>query len=313
MTHLQLTGWLALGQTIAMVCPAQLQAVTTLDELSGQIAPLHRVDSTLISLQTESCRVLVIGNRSGKIGALLLHSKTRKDKLQPTITKFTELITHSGKPEIIYSPDEYSAIVLYTDICRRESEGRRDIVATDRLSCLFNLRQHNRLVPHRWHDGGVAMRGYSDDRLTCEVCPDLSSPQVEYVEIRLPKSVKSTTIPDLTAHDYGLPGQPRELRKLSAQLNGATPLSVHPDNGTYLVRSKDVYSLGKLARIQTAVRQRRDKDHYIFPDITIRKDIATFRTPEPPAPAQQPVAQPSPQPLTPPEARRSYIETLRKL
>ncbi len=159
----------------------------------------------------------------------------------------------------------------------------------------------------------------------------MSATIVEYVEIRQPRDARAALIPNLTGHNHGPRADARQLRMLSASLGGATVISNHPANATFLTRKTNVFCLGTQSRLQEANTQRTNANHYIFP--SLRFPDTPVATPAPEiysntpqggqnssapsaesssAPSAAPTAPAVPMP-TPEEARREYIRALQEM
>lgn len=328
MSKLWRTAFTLLGQTILMVCPAQLQAITTLHELEQQLKPTQRIGRDALTFHTAECRGLVLGDRHANIGAILVHSKTRANSTASTVGELTQLITHPEQADIRYSADKHSAIILYPEICRAARLNTTGLTGCPRLVSLYNAGNCNnsRQTPHYWHDSGVSLRNYVSNKLTFEITIDMSKELVDYAEIRLAKGVSSTRAFDISGLPTNLTKAPRNtIRRISMSLGGATPLSADETTDTYLSRSKDVYCTGSQERLQAANSIRNNINHYIFPPMGMPAAPAQFSSSTTaPQPAAQPLS-PTPQPqstepsitesqsLSPAEARRAYIEYLKKL
>lgn len=321
MSKLWRTAFILLGQTILMVCPAQLQAITTLPELEQQLSPTRRNGRDALTFHTPESRVLVLADRSGNIGAMLIHSKTRANSITSTVEELTRRITHAEQADVRYSADKHSALILYPEICKAARLGSTGLTNCPRLVSLYNVGNCNNSVqtPHYWHDSGVSLRHYDNGKLSFEITVDMSRELVEYTEIRLAKSTSSTRAIAISGLQANLTKAPRNtIRRLSMSLGGATPLSADEMSDIYLSRGKDVYCIGTQERLQAANSARNNINHYIFPPLSM-----------PPAPVQLPTAQPEPSPVTQPatpsapiteqqslspaEARRAYIERLQKM
>ena len=318
MSKLWRTAFLLLGQTILMVCPAQLQAITTLPELEQQLTPTQRLGRDALSFHTAEGRVIILADRSGNIGAMLIHSKTRANNIIPMVEELTRRISHSDQADVRYSADKHSALVLYPEICKTATLGSTGLTNCTRLVSLYNA-GNSCSTPHHWHDSGVSLRQYNNDKLSFEITIDMSRERVEYTELRLAKGISSARAIAISGLPSNLSKAPRNtVRRLSMSLGGATPLSADETADVYLSRGKDVYCIGTQERLQAANSARDNINHYIFPPLSM-----------PPAPAQLSIAQPEPahvaqptpptaptaepQQLSPAEARRAYIERLQKM
>lgn len=313
-----------LGQTILMVCPAQLQAITTLHELEQQLKPTQHIGRDALTFHTTECRALVLGDRHTNIGAILVHSKTRANSTTSTVEELTQLITHLEQADIRYSADKHSAIILYPEICKAARLNCTNLTGCPRLVSLYNAGNYNnsRQTPHYWHDSGVSLRNYVNNKLTFEITIDMSKELVDYVEIRLAKGVSSTRAIDISGLPTNMSKAPRNtIRRISMSLGGATPLSADETMDTYLSRGKDVYCTGSQERLQAANSTRNNINHYIFPPLGMPSaPTQLIPTRAEPRPAAQPLTHPQPPPpatepqiLSPAEARRAYIEHLQKM
>lgn len=321
MSKLWRTAYLLLGQTILMVCPAQLHAITTLPELEQQLSPTQRFGRDALTFHTPESRVLVLADRRGNIGAMLIHSKTRANSITATVEELTRRITHAEQADIRYSADKHSALILYPEICKAARLGSTGLTNCPRLTSLYNAGNCNNSAqtPHYWHDSGVSLRHYNNDKLSFEITVDMSRELVEYAEIRLAKGTSSTRAIAVSGLQPNLTKAPRNtIRRLSMSLGGATPLSADETSDIYLSRGKDVYCIGSQERLQAANSSRNNINHYIFPPLSMPPAPVQLPTAQPePAPVVQPTAPATPvteqQSLSPAEARRAYIEYLQKM
>ncbi len=305
------------GTILFAVVPAQLSALTTLPELERKVTNSHRLGEDALSFHTDSARVLVLADRQGQIGAVLLHSKTRNDNISSGEEALLKLITHSELPDLRRSADKHSVLILYPNICRRQAAGHTQITGKDRLTCLYNAYRvvNSKSTPHYWHDSGVSLRNYNGKTLYFEITLDMSARQVEYAELRLSKKAPaSLKAQQLCGTTISLPNSSRLVRKLSTRL-GATPIHADEAQDTYLTLSNEVYTMGSMARLQQANKNRRGVNHYQFPELTMPAQSTTLpqaeesvqQQPSPSAKPQQPVI------TNPTEARRAYIEQLQKM
>ncbi len=321
------------GVAITMVSPAPLEAATTLAELQNELTHCSKQGEDALTFRTQGCRAMVLADNQGTIGAVLIHSITRRNSTEATVRMMSNLITHGEKPELRFSEDKHSAMLFYPEICKREAGNRKDMVSTRRLSVLHNIinNSHGNCTPYRWRDSGISFRVQNSGQLLCEITPDMSATIVEYVEIRQPREARAALIPTITGHNHGPRVDSRQLRMLSASLGGATVISNHPADGTYLTRKANVFCLGTQTRLQEANTQRTNANHYIFP--SLRFPDAPVPTPTPEtnssapqggqgtstpsdthsaAPAEASTAPAIPMP-TPQEARREYIRSLQEM
>ena len=318
MSKLWRTAFLLLGQTILMVCPAQLQAITTLPELEQQLTPTQRLGRDALSFHTAEGRVIILADRSGNIGAMLIHSKTRANNIIPTVEELTRRISHSDQADVRYSADKHSALVLYPEICKTATLGSTGLTNCTRLVSLYNA-SNSCSTPHHWHDSGISLRQYNNDKLSFEITIDMSRERVEYTELRLAKGSSSARAIAISGLPSNLSKAPRNtVRRLSMSLGGATPLIADETADVYLSRGKDVYCIGTQERLQAANSARNNINHYIFPPLSMPPTPAQLLSAQPePAHVAQPTPPATPtaesQQLSPAEARRAYIERLQKM
>ncbi len=324
---------LLVGVAVTMVSPAQLEAATTLTELQNELNHFSKQGEDALTFRTQGCRAMVIADSQGTIGAVLIHSITRRNSTDAVVRMMSNLITHGEKPELRFSEDKHSAMLFYPEICKREAGNRKDMVSTRRLTVLHNLisNSHGKCTPYRWHDSGISFRVQNSGQLLCEITPDMSATIVEYVEIRQPRGARAALIPNITGHNHGPQADARQLRMLSASLGGATVISNHPADATFLTRKTSVFCLGTQSRLQEANTQRTNANHYIFPALrfpatpvptptseTISSAPQSGQASSTPsdeassAPAEAPTAPSVPMP-TPEEARREYIRSLQEM
>lgn len=321
MSKLWRTAFILLGQTILMVCPAQLQALTTLPELEQQLQSTQRFGRDALTFHTTESRVLALGDRKGNIGAVLVHSKTRANSIISTVEELTRRITHTEQADVRYSADKHSALILYPEICKAAGLGSTGLTNCPRLVSLYNAGNGNNSyqTPHYWHDSGVSLRHYDNNKLSFEITIDMSRELVEYAEIRLAKGTSSTRAIALSGLQANLTKAPRNtIRRLSMSLGGATPLSADETADIYLSRGKDVYCVGTQERLHAANSTRNNINHYIFPPLSMPAAPAQLPTAQPePRPAEEPLTPTSPatepQSLSPADARRAYIDYLQKM
>lgn len=322
------------GVAITMVSPAPLEAATTLTELQNELTHYSKQGEDALTFRTDGCRAMVLADSQGTIGAVLIHSLTRRNSPEVLVQMMSRMITHGEKPVLRYSEDKHSAMLIYPEISKREAGTMKDMVSTRRLTVLHNIfsNSHGNCTPYRWHDSGISFRlNQSSGQLICEITPDMSATIVEYVEIRQPRDARAALIPNITGHNYGPRADARQLRMLSASLGGATIISNHPANATFLTRKTNVFCLGTQTRLQEANTQRTNANHYIFP--SLRFPDTPIPTPNPEAytntpqseqasstPSAEPSAKPSAAPTapavpmpTPEEARREYIRALQEM
>lgn len=322
-----------LGQAILLACPAQLQALTTLSELSKQVENTQPLQGNALTFHTDEAKVLVLANHKDKIGAVLLHSKTRKSNIAPLISELQKLITHNEQAEVYQSADKHAAIILYPKTSEPDNFNS-PIVGCNRLTALCNACElyNANTTPHFWHDSGISLRNYDKTHdLLYEITLDMSAERVEYAEIRLSKKAKSFLSGHmLTGITPDLPKDPRQVRKISYQLGGATPIHADEDNDIFICRDKnEVYTVGSRQRLLQANKKRRNIKHYLFPELPMPDkpsplipEQTSHPEPQPPQPQQNKTTIPAntpqepqakPQPLTPAEARRTYIEQLQEI
>lgn len=260
----------------AIVAPAQLYASATLSDLEKRISNTRKMGDDALIFQTHDCNVLVLADEDENIGAILLHSKSKRIKVEDTTQLLIELTEDDESAEVRYSRDGYAAVILYPEIAEDATEENKNLAAVSRLVSVYNICQTGKgnCEPHRWHEGGISFRSYSGRSLMYEITPDLTQKIVPYVEVRTTRHGNSNTIPTLLSHNYGLPEGSQALRMLSSRLGGATPLSADENNDTYLTRRKDVYCLGYMNNLHRANRNRDDVGHYIFPEFIFPSDIA---------------------------------------
>ena len=321
MRKLWRTAFMLLGQTILVVCPAQLQALTTLPELEQQLQPTQRFGKDALTFHTGESRVLILADRSGNIGAMLVHSKTRANSITSTVEELTRRITHTEQADVRYSADKHSALILYPEICKSACLGSTGLTNCPRLVAIYNASNRNNgsQTPHYWHDSGVSLRHYDNDKLNFEITVDMSRERVEYAEIRLAKGTSSSRAIAISGLPPNLSKAPRNtIRRLSMSLGGATPLSEDEMADIYLSRGKDVYCVGTQERLHAANSARSGINHYIFPPLNMPSAPVQLTTTQPePKPVEQPQTPSIPatehQSLSPTEARRAYIEYLQKM
>lgn len=312
------TAIAAAGTIFFAVVPAQLSALTTLPELQAQLNNCHRSGNDALSYHTDNARVLVLANQLGEIGAVLLHSKTRSSNLTASEEELLKLITHAERPDVRRSDDGHSVLILYPNICHRQATPHTQITGKDRLSCLYNAYRavNSKNTPHYWHGSGVSLRNYNGKNLHFEITLDMSAPRVEYAELRMSKKAPAKlNIKQLCGTTLSIPKSLRLVRKLTSQLGGATPIHADEETDTYLTLSKDVYTMGSMARLEQANKNRRGVNHYQFPELVMPEQSATLsqapqavqQPPPPPAAPQQPAI------TDPTQARRIYIEQLQKM
>lgn len=320
MSKLWRSAFILLGQTILMVCPAQLQALTTLQELQQQLQPTQQLGRDALTFHTTECRGIVLGDRSANIGAILVHSKTRANSTSATVEELTRLITHSEQADVRYSADKHSALILYPLICKASCLSTTGLTGCPRLVSLYNAANCNnsRQSPHYWHDSGISLRHYDNNKLMFEITIDMSGELVEYAEIRLAKGQSSARAIAISNLPTNLTKAPRNtVRRLSMSLGGATPLSADETADAYLSRGKDVYCIGTQERLHAANSARKNINHYIFPPMSMPVAPAQLPTeqavPEPVAPHPHSTPATKQQSLSPAEARRTYIDYLQKM
>ncbi len=311
------SAFILMGQTILMVCPAQLHAITTLTELEQQLQSTQRSGRDALTFHTGESRMLALGDSRGNIGAVLVHSKTRASNTVSTVEELTRRITHTEQADVRYSADKHSAIILYPEICKAAGHGSTGLTNCPRLVALYNAgnRNNSRQTPHYWHDSGVSVRHYDNNKLSFEITVDMSRERVEYAEIRLAKKTSSSQAIAISGLRPNLSKAPRNtVRRLSMSLGGATPLSADEMADIYLSRGKDVYCIGTQERLQAANSARHNINHYIFPPLSMPSAPAQL-SPAQAEPQTQPSITPSTeqQPLSPSEARRAYIDYLQKM
>ncbi len=331
--HRHIVSLLA-GVAITMVSPAPLEAATTLAELQNELTHYSKQGEDALTFRTAGCRAMVLADSQGSIGAVLIHSITRRNSPEALVRMMSNLITHGERPVLRFSEDKHSAMLIYPEICKREAGNRKDMVSARRLTVLHNIfsNSHGSCTPYRWHESGISFRlNQSSGQLLCEITPDMSATIVEYVEIRLPRDARSALVPAITGHDHGPRADARQLRMLSASLGGATVISNHPADATFLTRKTNVFCLGTQTRLQEANTQRTNANHYIFPSLRFPNTSVDTPTPETytdtpqgeqasstpsDTPSDTPSAEPSapavPMP-TPEEARREYIRRLQEM
>ncbi len=333
LNYLHMVSLLA-GLAITMVSPAPLAAATTLTELQSELTHYTKQGEDALTFYTAGCWAMVLADSQGAIGAVLVHSITRRNSPEALVRMMSSLITHDEKPVLRYSEDKHSAMLIYPEICKREAGNLKDMVSTRRLSVLHNIfsNSHGNCTPYRWHDSGISFRlNQNSGQLICEITPDMSATIVEYVEIRQPRDARAALIPNITGHNYGPRADARQLRMLSAALGGATVISNHPANATFLTRKTNVFCLGTQSRLQEANTQRTNANHYIFPSLRFPDTPVAIPAPEiysntpqsgqnSSAPSVEPSSTPSVAPTTPAvpmptpeEARREYIRTLQEM
>lgn len=320
-----------LGQAILLACPAQLQALTTLSELKEHVPCSTPLQRDALTFHTDNARVLVLADKSGKIGAVLLHSKTRRSDISALVNNLQTLITHPyGPPRVTRSDDNHAALILYPVDRDSRQEAPRAIVGCDRLTALHNAcnSYNGNITPHYWHGSGISLRNYDSD-LLYEITLDMSTERVEYAEIRMSKRSKSYLKAHmLTGIPPSLPNETKQIRRISYRLGGATPIHADETGDIYISRDRcEVYTVGSQQRLQSANKSRNDIKHYIFPALSMPEPTSAFitlpqsreqtisPTPKPreekkrtsPKPAEQPPA------LTPEQARRAYIDQLHKI
>lgn len=320
-----------LGQAILLACPAQLQAHTTLSELKEQVRYSTPLQEDALLFHTNEAKVLVLADKSGKIGAVLLHSKTRRSDIRALVDNLQSLISHTDRPpQVSLSDDRHSALILYP--CDKDSlqDATRAIVGCDRLTALHNAcnSYNGNITPHYWHGSGISLRNYDND-LLYEITLDMSTERVEYAEIRMGKRGKSFLKAHmLTGIPPNLPLETKQIRRISYRLGGATPIHADETGDIYVSRDRcEVYTVGSQQRLQLANKSRNDIKHYIFPALNIPGPTAVFTlrpkphsqpippTPKPKEEQAPPTPKPAEQPpaLTPEQARRAYIEQLQKI
>lgn len=324
MRKLWQTVFLLLGQTILMVCPAQLLAITTIPELEQQLQSTQRIGRDALTFHTAESRVLALGDRRGNIGAMLVHSKTRANNTSSTVEELTRRITHAEQADVRYSADKHSALILYPKICQAACLGSAGLTNCPRLVALYIAGNRNNTyqTPHYWHDSGISLRYYNNKKLNFEITIDMSSELVEYAEIRVSKGTSSSRAIAIAGTQPNLSKAPRyTIRRLSMSLGGATPLSADETADVYLSRGKDVYCIGTQERLQAANRARNNINHYIFPPMSMPSapvELSPTQT-EPRTADSTPQQRPSVAPptehqsLSPADARRTYIDYLQKM
>ncbi len=313
-----------IGQAILLACPAQLQALTTLSEFRTEITPCKELGGDALSFHTPEAKGLVLADSRGRIGAVLLHSKTRRDNIEELTKTMQSLITHNKPAEVLRSADGHSALILYPDISREHADSTKSLTGCNRLTALHNVRNsyNASITPHYWHESGISLRNYDNRTLLYEITLDMSAEQVGYVEIRIGKKAAHLLKPHmLIGIPPSLPTAPRQVRRISYLLGGTTPIHADESTDTYLCRGTDeVYTLGTQQRLQQAAKKRQGIKHYFFPGLPMPNMLATIspvspeKTPtytEQPPPAAAPQA--APPPLSPSEARQRYIDELQKM
>lgn len=273
------TGFLTAAAAFLMTVGSPVWAISTISELSSYLDNSKLSGEDALLFYTKECHVLVLADNEGNIGAVLLHTNNKGDKAEDTVELLSALLSIGEEPEIRYSKDGYSAVMLYESVAELAQNGSDSIVATSRLTTVYNIlnTEQKNCTPHRWHNGGISFRSYSDsNNLRYEITPDLTSPIVPYIEIRIAENISPQAVPMLAAHDYGLPSNRQTLRMLSSALGGASPISSNSANDTHLARRKNVYCLGYKRRLHSAYRSREGINHYIFPSFNFPSEEANL-------------------------------------
>ena len=282
---------LLFGLTVLAVSPASLCAAPSIDEFKTHLGSSISTFRDDLLFLTDSSKVLVLADRSGNIGAILIQGKTQDDKVNKTLDGIIDALDIRSGYEIRYGREENAALILFNRIARKQASGNKGIVATDRLTAVYNVctSASGEWLPYRWHNGGFAFRLYRDvkaNNVLAEVTLDLTERRVPYAEIRLPNKQSKLKATTLANHDYGVPSNRQQLRELSDKLGDSTPISANKDNDTYLCSRYDVYSVGYSKRLREANERRRstsgsreDKVNlHIFPDFVNPRGIANLRT-----------------------------------
>ena len=279
------------GLTVVAVSPANLCAAPSIDEFKTHLGSSISTFRDDLLFMTNTCKVLVLADKSGNIGAILMQGKTEDDKVNKTLDAIIDALDLRSGYEVRYGREENAALILFNKIARKQASGNKEIVAVDRLSAIYNVctSATGEWHPYRWHNGGFAFRLYRNMKandVLAEVTLDLTERRVPYAEIRLLGKQSKLKATNLANHDYGVPTNRQQLRELSNKLGDSTPISSNKDNDTHLCSRYDVFSVGYSQRLREANERRRntsgsrdDKVNlHIFPDFVYPSGIANLRT-----------------------------------
>ncbi len=270
----------AAALAVGMLLQAELYARTPLEKLRSNVSSFSLSEDDALLFHTGNKRVVVLADNAGKIGAILVHCKSRDEKVFVDERAILDLIESNEEPKIIYSKDGYSALYLYEDTASEAADDTKSIVNENRLVAVYNITRagNNSWLPSRWHDGGVSFRCYRG-KLAAEITVDLTKEYVEYAEVRISTRFRNISPQDLLSFDSApaTRSKNKQRRTRAASLGGQV-LASDPDDDFHLILFREVYLIGSTDRLKDAGRNGVDLEHYIFPGFDFPVREATLKT-----------------------------------
>lgn len=261
-------GWSTRGAiaalfAVAVLLRAELCAGTPLENLRARVSSSALSGKDALLFHTEQNRVVVLADQAGRIGAILVRSKSKNHKVSDETNALVSLVESAERPDISYSRDEHSAIILYRKIAENQADESRNIIGTTRLVALYNVTRAGDFawVPYRWFEGGASFRYYAG-KVAAEITVDMTREVVEYAELRVSNRFREIGAEELLAFHSGF-----SVRgKLAASLGKrAEVISSNTLDDTHLVLRQDVYLAGKASRLRHACQNGSDSEHHVFP------------------------------------------------